>query len=113
MMPTFGSSLKVRIAVASVLLFLAGISLITFFATRILHDDMQEVLSKQQLTTVNYIARDIDAKVTLRLESLKRVALNMPEALFSDPAAMQTWLEDRKAIHTLFPIGLIDRKSVV
>ncbi|UCV18551.1 sensor domain-containing diguanylate cyclase [Ferribacterium limneticum] len=107
MMPWFGSSLKMRIAVVSVLLFLAGISLITFFATRILHDDMQEVLSKQQLTTVNYIARDIDAKVTLRLESLKRVALNMPEALFSNPPAMQQWLEDRKAIHTLFPIGLM------
>ncbi|MBT9522442.1 MAG: diguanylate cyclase [Dechloromonas sp.] len=96
-----------RIAVVSVLLFLAGISLITFFATRILHDDMQEVLSNQQLTAVNYIARDIDAKLTLRLESLKRVALNMPEELFSDPPAMQTWLEDRKAIHTLFPIGLM------
>lgn len=107
MTPWFGSSLKMRIAVVSVLLFLAGISLITFFATRILHDDMQEVLSNQQLTAVNYIARDIDAKVTLRLESLKRVALNMPEALFSDPPAMQTWLEDRKAIHTLFPIGLM------
>lgn len=107
MMPRLGNSLKVRIAVVSVLLFLAGISLITFFATRILHDDMQEVLSNQQLTTVNYIARDIDAKVTLRLESLKRVALNMPEGLFTDPPAMQKWLEDRKAIHTLFPIGLM------
>ena len=74
----FGSSLKIRIAAVSVLLFLAGISLIIFFVTRILHDDMQDVLSKQQLTTTSYIARDIDAKVTLRLESLKRVALNMP-----------------------------------
>ena len=72
----FGSSLKIRIAAVSVLLFLAGISLIIFFVTRILHDDMQDVLSKQQLTTTSYIARDIDAKVTLRLESLKRVALN-------------------------------------
>jgi diguanylate cyclase len=107
MMSLFGSSLKMRIAVVSVLLFLAGISLITFFATRILHDDMQEMLSNQQLTTVNYIAQDIDAKIALRLESLKRVALNMPEALFRDPAMMQKWLEDRKAIHTLFPIGLI------
>ncbi|MBS1140314.1 MAG: diguanylate cyclase [Proteobacteria bacterium] len=107
MMPIIGSSLKVRIAVVSVLLFLAGISLITFFATRILHDDMQEMLSQQQLTTVSYIARDIDAKITLRLESLKRVALNMPEDLFNDPPQMQKWLEDRKAIHTLFPIGLM------
>ena len=103
----FGSSLKIRIAAVSVLLFLAGISLIIFFVTRILHDDMQDVLSKQQQTTTSYIARDIDAKVSLRLESLKRVALNMPPALFRTPPAMQRWLEDRKAIHTLFPLGLM------
>lgn len=106
-MPHLGSSLKSSIAAISVLLFLAGISLITLFVTLILHDDMKEMLFKQQLTTTSYIARDIDAKLTLRLESLKRVALNMPHTLFSDPPAMQQWLEDRKAIHTLFPIGLM------
>lgn len=103
----FGSSLKFRIAAVAGLLFLAGIGLITLFVTRILHDDMQDMLSKQQLTSTHYIARDIDAKIALRLDSLQRVALNMPAALFTNPAAMQTWLEDRKAIHTLFPIGLM------
>ncbi len=103
----FGSSLKFRIAAVAGLLFLAGIGLITAFVTQILHDDMQEMLSKQQLTSTSYIARDIDAKIRLRLDSLKRVALNMPASLFADPAAMQVWLEDRKAIHTLFPIGLM------
>lgn len=103
----FGSSLKTRIAAVAGLLFLAGITLISLFATKILHDDMQDLVSQQQLTAANYIARDIDGKITLRRESLKRVALNMPPALFTDPAALQTWLEDRKAIHTLFPIGLM------
>jgi diguanylate cyclase (GGDEF)-like protein len=107
MMPLIGSSLKTRITVVSVVLFLAGISLISIFVTRILHDDMQEMLSNQQLATVNYIARDIDAKVALRLESLKRVAQNIPENLFSEPYSMQQWLDDRKAIHTLFPMGLM------
>lgn len=107
MWPRYGSSLKIRIAAVASLMFVAGIALISFFVTRILHGDMQDMLSKQQLTATGYIARDIDAKITLRLESLKRVALNMPPALFKDPAAMQTWLEDRKAIHTLFPTGLM------
>ena len=107
MWPRYGSSLKIRIAAVASLMFVAGIALISFFVTRILHGDMQDMLSKQQLTATGYIARDIDAKVALRLESLKRVALNMSPALFSDPAAMQTWLEDRKAIHTLFPTGLL------
>lgn len=107
MWPRYGSSLKIRIAAVASLMFVAGIALISFFVTRILHGDMQDMLYKQQLTATGYIARDIDAKVALRLESLKRVALNMSPALFNDPAAMQSWLEDRKAIHTLFPTGLL------
>lgn len=107
MRPGFGSSLKTRIAAVVALLSVTGIGLITLFVTSILHGEMQEMVSKQQQTAAVYIARDIDSKLTLRLESLKRVALNMPPALFSDPPAMQTWLEDRKAIHTLFPTGLM------
>lgn len=103
----FGNSLKTRIAAVAGLLFLAGICLISLFVTRILHDDMQAMLSKQQLTATSYIARDVDAKLTLRVDSLERVARNMPSQLFTNPPAMQNWLEDRKAIHTLFPVGLM------
>ncbi|MFZ2266088.1 MAG: diguanylate cyclase [Azonexus sp.] len=102
-----GSSLKIRIAAVAGFLFLAGITLIALFATRILHGDMQDLVSKQQLTAASYIARDIDGKLTLRRDSLLRVALNMPPELFADPPALQKWLEDRKAIHTMFPTGLL------
>ncbi len=105
--PRFRSSLKNRIALVAGLLFLLGIGLTAFFVSRILHADMQEMLSKQQLTTASYIARDIDGKVKLRLDSLQRVALNVPPVLFQRPAELQTWLEDRRAIHNLFPTGLM------
>lgn len=104
---SFGSSLKIRIAAVAGSLFLAGLLLIALFATKILHGDMQALVSQQQLTAASYIARDIDGKIALRRESLKRVALNIPPELFANPAAMQVWLDDRRAIHTLFPTGLI------
>lgn len=103
----FGRSLKNRIALVAGLLFLLGIALITLFVSHILHVDMQDMLSQQQLTTTRYIARDIDGKIKLRLDSLQRVAVNVPPALFSQPAEFQVWLEDRRAIHTLFPTGLM------
>lgn len=105
--PRFRSSLKNRIALVAGLLFLLGLGLVALFVSRILHEDMQEMLSKQQLTTASYIARDIDGKIKLRLDSLQRVALNVPPVLFQRPAELQTWLEDRRAIHTLFPTGLM------
>ena len=107
MRPRFGSSLKNRIALVAGLLFLLGIGLITLLVSRVLHADMQKMVSDQQLTTASYIARDIDGKIKLRLDSLQRVALNVPPRLFSQPEEMQIWLEDRRAIHTLFPTGLL------
>ena len=68
---------------------------------------MQAMLFKQQLTTANYIARDINDKLSLRMDSLKRVANNLPHDLLANPKALQEWLDDRKAIHTLFPTGLM------
>ena len=107
MWPSLGSSLRTRIALAAGLLFLFGIGLTTIFVTLILHDEMQAMLSKQQLTATDYIARDIDAKLKLRMDSLKRVADNFPIDLLAEPVQIQAWLEDRKAIHTLFPTGLM------
>jgi len=107
MWPRLGSSLRTRIAAVAGLLFLVGIALTTFFVTRILYDEMQAMLFKQQLTTANYIARDINDKLSLRMDSLKRVANNLPHDLLANPKALQEWLDDRKAIHTLFPTGLM------
>lgn len=102
-----GSSLKVRIAAVAGIMFLTGITLISLVATKILHGDMQDLVSQQQLTAASYIARDIDGKIVLRRDSLQRVAHNIPPALFSDPSSLQKWLEDRKAIHMMFPAGLM------
>lgn len=103
----FGSNLKVQIAAVASGLFLVAICLIAVISTRILHNDMQAVLSQQQLTATSFIARDIEAKVELRRNSLNRVAHNLPADLIANPGALQTWLEDRRAIHTLFPTGLM------
>lgn len=107
MAPRFGNTLKSRIAAVAGALFLAGILVNTVFVSHILRGDMQDMLFRQQETSAGYIARDIDAKVAMRLESLKRVAQNLPRALFEDPPAMQQWLDDRRAIQTLFPVGLL------
>jgi diguanylate cyclase (GGDEF)-like protein len=107
MQPRTGSSLKNRIALVVGLLFLVGIGLINLFVSHVLHDDMQDMVSKQQLAAANYIARDIDGKIKLRLDSLQRVAVNVPPGIVANPAALQNWLEDRRAIHTLFPTGLM------
>ena len=100
-------TLKGRIAVVAALLFIVGGASITLVATHRLQAGMAQVLSQQQLATTTYIARDIGSKLSLRMEGLKKVAENIPTRLLSDRPALQHWLEDRRAIHTLFPTGLM------
>ena len=107
MKPSLGSSLKTRIALVAGLLFLAGIVGVSLVVSSILHKEMQAMLSGQQLAAATYISREISGKLTLRLDSLKRVAGNIPIELLNDSAALQIWLDDRRAIHTLFPTGLM------
>jgi diguanylate cyclase len=101
------SSLRARIVAVVALLFFAGVVVVTLPVSYLLFGDMRELVFKQQLTAARYIARDVDGKLTLRLESLRKVAENMPHELFADPVRMQAWLEDRRAIHTLFPTGML------
>lgn len=107
MKPSFGSSLKTRIAIVAGLLFLAGIVIVSLVVSSILHKEMQALLSGQQLAAAHYVGREISGKLSLRLESLKRVAGNIPQELLNNPPALQSWLDDRRAIHTLFPTGLM------
>jgi diguanylate cyclase (GGDEF)-like protein len=100
-------TLKARIVLVAALLFLAGGAGITCVATLRLHADMEQVLSQQQLATTSFIARDIGSKLALRMEGLRKVASNIPPHLLKDRPALQRWLEDRRAIHTLFPTGLM------
>ncbi len=102
-----GCSLKTRIVAVVGLLFVGGISLITFFVTRILHEDMRAMVSKQQLETTQYVAHDIDGKLHLREESLRRIADSIPRPLLSNPDAMQRWLTEQRSILEMFPTGLL------
>lgn len=103
----FGSSLKTRIAATVGLLFALGLGLITYYSVTMLHREMDQVISAQQLAAASYVARDIDAKIKLRLDGLLRVAGNLPADLVRHPPKLQEWLDQRRAIHALFPTGLI------
>lgn len=107
MKPFPASSLKARISGLVGLLFLLAIVAITLLVTEQLRDEMRAQLSQQQLATATHLAKDIDGKLRLRLESLQRVASSLPTDLLSQPGQLQGWLDERRTIHPLFPNGLL------
>jgi diguanylate cyclase (GGDEF)-like protein/PAS domain S-box-containing protein len=99
-------SLKTRVTLLTLGIFLLGIWALSFYASRMLKEDMQRVLGEQQFQTVSLVAEHVNDELTERLVALERIAKEMDGYLVRNPAALQTRLEQRPLLQTLFNGGV-------
>jgi diguanylate cyclase (GGDEF)-like protein/PAS domain S-box-containing protein len=98
-------SLKTKITLATLAIFLAGIWSLSFYATRMLRVDMQRQSGEQQFSTVSMLAAQIDNELKIRLEALEMNAKVAAEVMQKDPAAIQAFIDHRAAMKILFNGG--------
>jgi hypothetical protein len=67
-------SLTARVALFTLAIFMISIWSLLFYASRVLREDMQQLIADQQYSSVSLIAADIEAKLDLRTQALRRVA---------------------------------------
>ena len=99
-------SLKTRITLITLVIFLAGIWSLSFYAHRILRDDMARLLGEQQLSSVSMVAAQVEREFEARLETLEAVARLSAVPMQTGPAAMQRFLQHRFDLHVLFSDGI-------
>jgi diguanylate cyclase (GGDEF)-like protein/PAS domain S-box-containing protein len=99
-------SLKTRITLTTLLIFLTGIWSLSFYAHRILRDDMERLLGEQQLSTVSMVAAQVEREFETRIEALEAVARLATVPMQAGPAAMQRLLQNRFDLHVLFSDGI-------
>ena len=85
-------SLKTKIIVVTLAIFVAGIWSLTFYATRNLRSDMVHLLGEQQFSTVTLVANQVNHELADRIRSLEEVAYQARPAMQAGPAAMQAHL---------------------
>lgn len=88
------NSLKTRVTLFSLAIFLINIWALAFYVGHTLREDMQRMLAEQQLTTVALVANGVNQEVTSRLQSLQAVAVKMNPQLLDNPSRLQTALEE-------------------
>lgn len=101
------NSIQTRVAVAVLAIFLLGIWSLSYYASLILRQDMERLLGDQQFSSVSMLAADINEELEVRLESLKTVAITVSPALMGNPAALQTFLQERPILQSFFNGGVI------
>ncbi len=105
MTPIPWRSIQLRVTLFTLGIFLLSIWSLSFFASRMLRDDMQAILGAQQFSTVSVVAAELNQQIENRLEALKQVASSMDSATLADTAAMQALLEKQVVFQYLFNAG--------
>ena len=100
-------SLKTKMTLFTLAIFLIGIWSLAFYANRALREDMQRLSGEQQFSMVSFIASAVNEELENRLKSLKNVAEQIGPAMLSNPETMQALLEQRPILQILFNGGVI------
>ncbi|MEI7673463.1 MAG: cache domain-containing protein, partial [Deltaproteobacteria bacterium] len=98
-------SLKTRLTLFTLTIFLIGVWSLAIFASRMLREDMQHMLSDQQFSTVSLLAAKVNQELDGRLRALEKIVGSISPAMLKDTAALQTFLEQRILIQSLFNGG--------
>lgn len=100
------NSLKTRITLATLAIFLASLWSLSYYASRMLREDMERMLGEQQHSTVSLIATQINRALAERLDALRIAASVAAAPMQRGPAAIQTFVEQRTFLHSLFGSGV-------
>lgn len=95
-------SLKTRITLATLGVFLASLWSLSFYATRSQQQDVERLVSAQQLITAGLIAEQINLELMERLQTLQDISRTLGAYDLSQKQNLQTYLEQRQDLLTLF-----------
>ena len=99
-------SLKTRVTVLTLIIFLTSLWSVTYYAQHSLRDDMQHLLSNQQQSTAAFVAKSVNDEMSDRIRALEILATKITTPMMKNPARLQAMLEDRKADFSLFNNGI-------
>jgi len=100
-------SLKTRIVASMLGIFLIGIWGLETYVSGMLLEDVKNMLSEQQFSTVSFIAADINNELQDRIRTLEEVAGEIGPTMLGNTEALQTFLSERPLLKVLFGGGLI------
>ena len=99
-------SIKTKVALFTLLIFMVGIWSLMSYARRELRGDLQHLIFEHQFATVSILASDINTELDDRLKALGKVASKITPATLGDAASMQAFLEARPAFQGMFNNGV-------
>jgi|GEM_PF-1040231 len=99
-------SLKTRVTLATLVIFVLSLWALGYITTRMLRTDMEHQLGEQQFSTASLVAANIEQEMQTRMSALERLAARFGRSNLLDKLeSLQTDLEDRQVMRMLFNGG--------
>jgi PAS domain S-box-containing protein len=100
-------SLKTRITLGALAVFVIGIWTLAYYTSRTLQQDLERLLGEQQFSAVSMAANNIDHQLGERFNLLNIIARRIDPAMLAKPSAVQAFLEDRLHLQEPFSGGVM------
>jgi hypothetical protein len=101
-----GNSLKFRISIATLAIFLVGIFAMSLYASNSLRVDMERMLGEQQFSTASILASQVNLEMSTRIKTLEIVAASAAQLTQISPTAAQRLLDQRLLLQAQFNGGV-------
>ena len=103
--PKRSLSLKTRMTLFTLTIFLISIWSLAFYASKILRQDVQHLVSNQQCSTVSLVAQGISEELESRIKALEDLASSIGPLMSGNNTLLQKFLEQRTVFQSLFNAG--------
>ncbi len=100
-------SLKTRVILFTLAIFVISIAALSSYISRMLYEDMKRQLGEQQFSIVNILAEEINDDLKARWSALKIVAKEIDRHEYASPETMQAFLAHRPVLRDLFNGGIL------
>jgi PAS domain S-box-containing protein len=99
-------SLKTRVTVFALTIFVLGIGSLTFYTSRMLRQDIERLTGEQQFSTVSVLAASINEELENRIAALEVVAGLIDAFMLERPASVQRLLDQKIVLPLYFNAGV-------
>jgi diguanylate cyclase (GGDEF)-like protein/PAS domain S-box-containing protein len=99
-------SLRNRVTLFTLAVFVAGLWSLAFYSTRELREDMFQSAAERQRSTVAVLAAQVEREVATRLQALQGLALKLGQVGLQDRISVQAELDLDALAHHLFNRGV-------
>jgi diguanylate cyclase (GGDEF)-like protein/PAS domain S-box-containing protein len=98
-------SLKTRITLFSLIIFLFSIWALALYASQMLREDLERLSYEQQYSSVTLLAAQINDALSERIDALQTVAATIDPGMLADSTQLQNLLQARPVLQNLFNAG--------